>query len=69
LDKSIVLLHVDPHQFSKGLKEHLQVFTFGAFFVKIDHKQGFGGRNITTTVIFLAFDASIATSEFDSKSR
>ena len=64
LHKGVVAFHVDAYQRSVGTKEHFQVFAFGRFFVKVDHKECFGRSNVLAAFVFLALDAAVAAGEF-----
>ena len=64
LNKCVVSLHVDSFQFSKRFKEHLQVFLFCSFLVKVHDKERFRGSNVLAAFIFLALDSSVSASEF-----
>jgi hypothetical protein len=67
LHKGIIPLQIDANKFAKGFKEHLQIFSLGSFFMKVDDKQSFGWSNLLATVVFLAFDSSISTGKFGAK--
>merc|ERR1719401_2826453 len=64
LDKGVVALHVDAHEFAVGLKEHLEVLPLGGLLVKVDNKEGLIRGNILAAFILLSLDAAVATGEF-----
>ena len=68
LHKGIVSFHVNTDQLSIGLKQHLEVFALGGFFVEVYDEEGLGGLNVPASVIFLAFNAAIASGELGAKS-
>lgn len=63
LHKGIVSFHVNTDQLSVGLKQHLEVFSLGGFFVEVNDEERLGGLNVPASVVFLAFDAAIASGE------
>jgi hypothetical protein len=68
LHKGVVALHIDTKKLTKRLKQELQIFLTRRFFVEIDDKQSVRRLNVPATLIFLALDAAISSSEFDAKS-
>jgi hypothetical protein len=64
LNKGIIALHVNAHQFAKWFKEHLQIFASRRFFMKVDHKESIGRFNVFAPFIFFALDLAISTSKF-----
>lgn len=64
LDKGVVPFHVDSNEFTVRLKEHLEVFSAGSFFVEVDDKESFGGPNVFFAFVFLFLDAAVASGEF-----
>jgi hypothetical protein len=67
LYECIIAFHINAQQFSKGRKQHLQMFTTRRVFLKVHDKQCIGRCNPTTPVVFFAFDATVAASEFDAE--
>jgi len=67
LNECVIALHIDPDKFTKWLKEHLQVFLPGRFFVKVHYKECFRGLDLLPAFVFLLLDASIAASKFGTK--
>jgi hypothetical protein len=69
LDKGVVALHVNANELPIRLEQHLEIFSFGRLFVKVHHKQSLGRLNVPAAVFLLAFDSSVTSSEFGTKSR
>ena len=46
----------------------MEVFSFSGFFVEINDEERLGGLNVPAPVIFLAFNAAIASGELGAKS-
>jgi hypothetical protein len=63
LHKGVVALHFDARQFTERFKQHLQVFLFCCFFVKINDKECFRGSNVAAAFVFLALDSAVSTSK------
>jgi hypothetical protein len=69
LHKCVVALHVNPNKLSIRFKQHLQIFSLGGLFVKVDNKEGFRGLNLPATVVLFSLDSSIASCKLYSESR
>jgi hypothetical protein len=63
LHERVIALHFNARQFPKRFKQHLQVFLFGGFFVKIHDEKGLRGRNVAAAFVFFALDAAVAASK------
>ena len=67
LYKGIVSLHFDSNQLAVGFEEHSQVIALGGLLGKVDYKESFRRLDALATIVFLALDASVATSKLGAK--
>jgi hypothetical protein len=63
LHKSIVFLHVDPHNFPKRREQHFKVFTLGSFCGEVHNEECLARSDVSAAIFFFASDTTISTSE------
>ena len=68
LYKGIVSFHIDSDKLTKGFKEHLEVFSFRSFFLKVHYKESLRGMDVATAVVLLALDSAIASGKLGAES-
>mmetsp|Transcript_27783 Transcript_27783/g.58246 ORF Transcript_27783/g.58246 Transcript_27783/m.58246 type:complete len:397 (-) Transcript_27783:322-1512(-) len=69
LNECVVAFHIDSHQFPEWFEQHLQIFSFGSFLLKVHHKKSIRRLNVLATIVLLALDPSISPGTLGTKSR
>jgi hypothetical protein len=64
LHEGVIALHVDAHQLSVRLEEHLQVLALRGLLVEVDNEERVVWQDLLAAFVLLALDPAVAPSEF-----
>jgi len=64
LHEGVIALHVDAHQLSIRLEEHLQVLALRGLLVEVDNEESVVRQDLLAAFVLLALDPAVAPSEF-----